>query len=66
MYKYNNNVTLILDYLVKNKYCSTTIQANQRCFCKLEAYLSNNGIIILQKSQMNGTHPKIRQLATRI
>lgn len=44
MYKYNNNVALILDYLVKNKYCSTTIQANQRCFCKLEAYLSNKGI----------------------
>lgn len=44
MYEYNNYVAIILDYLVKNKYCSTTIQANQRCFCKLEAYLSHNGM----------------------
>ena len=44
MDEYNNNVAIILDYLVKDKYCSTTVQANQRCFCKLEAYLSNKGI----------------------
>lgn len=44
MDEYNNNVAVILDYLVMNKYCSTTIPANQRCFCKLETYLINKGI----------------------
>jgi len=44
MDQYNKNVAIILDYLFKNKYCSTTIQANKRCFCKLKAYLSNKGI----------------------
>lgn len=38
---YNDNVTIILDYLVKNRYCNTTIKANLRCFRKLKLHLSN-------------------------
>ncbi|MDD3041181.1 tyrosine-type recombinase/integrase [Bacteroides sp.] len=44
MDEYNNYVAIILDYLVKNNYCSTTILANKRCFSKLEAYLSHKRI----------------------
>lgn len=44
MEKYYDNVTVIIDYLEMNKYCSTTIQANQRCFRKFEKFLSNKGV----------------------
>ncbi len=65
MEKYYDNVTVIIDYLEMNKYCSTTIQANQRCSVSLKSFSPTKVLIIHQKSQMNGMRLKFRQSARR-
>ena len=41
---FENVTRQVRSYLSENHYCHSLIKANERCFCKLEAYLKEEGV----------------------